>query len=64
MFSTHKLKISFQDLIAKDFNINLLAKMPIDSKMAELCDNGEIEKVENNSLMAVIDLLESMEISE
>ncbi len=50
--------------VAKDFNINLLAKMPIDSKMAELCDNGEIEKVENNSLMAVIDLLESMEISE
>lgn len=48
--------------IANEFNIKLLAQMPIDSKMATLCDNGEIEKTDNHDLDAVIEMLESLEM--
>ncbi len=47
--------------VAKEFNIKLLDRLPIDSEMATLCDKGEIEKVDNHYLDNVIDMLESLE---
>ncbi len=52
------------EAVANEFNLKLLAKMPVDSTMAELCDKGEIEKVDNNSLDAVVDMLESLEVAQ
>ncbi len=52
------------EAVANEFNLKLLAKMPVDSAMAELCDKGEIEKVDNNSLDAVVDMLESLEVAQ
>lgn len=48
--------------IANEFNIKLLAQMPIDPEMSTLCDNGEIEKTDNHDLDAVIEMLESLEL--
>lgn len=50
--------------VAEEFKIKLLAKMPVDPEMAGLCDNGEIENVENDSLANVIDMLESLEVAQ
>ena len=47
--------------VAKEFNLKLLAKMPIDSSLAALADKGEMEKADANYLDPVVDLLESME---
>lgn len=47
--------------IAKEFNLKLLAQMPIDSNIAKYADQGQIEKAEVNYLDDVIDELESME---
>jgi predicted Fe-Mo cluster-binding NifX family protein len=35
------------DAIAKDLGLKVLDKMPIDPTVAELCDEGEIEKIDN-----------------
>jgi Mrp family chromosome partitioning ATPase len=47
--------------VAKEFNIKLLDRLPIDPEMAALCDKGEIEKVDNHYLDNVIEMLESLE---
>lgn len=38
------------DEIASELNINLLGRMPIDPRIAELCDRGEIEKLNHTYL--------------
>lgn len=52
---------SHAEEIAKEFNLKLLAQMPVDPKLAELSDGGEIEKAEVDYLDKVIDMLESLE---
>lgn len=47
--------------VAQEFNLKLLAQMPIDSEIAKLADKGEIEKAEVNYLDNVIDMLECLE---
>ena len=49
------------DEVAKEFNIKLLDRLPIDPEMATLCDKGQIEKVADTHLENVIDVLESLE---
>ena len=47
--------------VAEEFNIKLLAQMPIDSEIAHLADQGQIEKAEVSYLDDVLDMLESLE---
>ena len=47
--------------VAKEFNLKLLDRLPIDPDMATLCDKGEIEKVSDTHLENVLDVLESLE---
>ncbi len=47
--------------VAQEFNLKLLAQMPIDSELAKLADKGEIEKADVNYLDNVVDMLESLE---
>lgn len=47
--------------VAKEFNLKLLDRLPIDPEMATLCDKGEIEKVVDTHLENVLDVLESLE---
>lgn len=49
--------------VAQEFNLPLLAQMPIDTQIAQLADKGEIEKAEVNYLDPVIDVLESLEVT-
>lgn len=49
------------DEIAKDHNINVLAKMPIDPKLASSCDSGSIEILEVNYLNSISQILDEME---
>ncbi|HEY5587192.1 MAG TPA: iron-sulfur cluster carrier protein MrpORP [Ruminiclostridium sp.] len=42
------------DAIAEKLGIQVLGRMPIDPAVAELCDNGEIEKVNNEYLMDAV----------
>ncbi|WHE06499.1 Mrp/NBP35 family ATP-binding protein [Thermoanaerobacterium thermosaccharolyticum] len=46
--------------IAKEMNIPFLGRIPIDKNIAELCDRGEIEKVNENYLEMCIKALESL----
>ena len=48
--------------VAKEFNIKLLDRLPIDPEMATLCDKGQIEKVKETRLENVLDVLESLEV--
>lgn len=48
--------------VAKEFNIKLLDRLPIDPEMAALCDQGQIEKVKETRLENVLDVLESLEV--
>ena len=48
--------------VAKEFNIKLLDRLPIDPEMATLCDQGQIEKVKETRLENVLDVLESLEV--
>lgn len=43
------------EAIAKEYNIDCIAKLPIDPKFASLADNGAIEDFEGNSLDAIVD---------
>ena len=48
-----KIKIfgeSHIDRIGEEFNLPVLAKMPIDPQLAQLCDEGEIEKAQADYL--------------
>jgi len=49
--------------VANEFNLKLLARMPIDSNLAQLADKGEIEKAEVDYLDNVVDVLESLEVT-
>ena len=44
--------------IANKFGYDLLGKIPMDYKLAALCDKGWIEMMENNYLEAAADALE------
>ena len=46
--------------VANKFGYELLAKIPMDSKLAALCDKGWIEMMENNYLDAAADKIEAM----
>jgi len=48
--------------VAKEFNIKLLDRLPINPEMATLCDKGQIEKVKETHLEHVLDVLESLEV--
>lgn len=39
--------------VAKEFNLDVLAKLPIDPKLAKLCDNGEIERFKGDYMEQV-----------
>jgi len=52
---------SHAEEVAKEFNLKLLAQMPIDSNLAQLADKGEIENAEVDYLDNVVDTLESLE---
>lgn len=47
--------------IATAHNLKALAKLPIDPKLAESCDKGEIEMFEDAQIDAVVEMLEKME---
>jgi ATPases involved in chromosome partitioning len=46
------------DSIAEKLDIKVLGKLPIDPVVAELCDNGEIEKINNEYLMGAVQHIE------
>lgn len=46
------------DSIAQDLGLKVLGKMPIDPKIAELCDKGEIEKIDNDYLSTAVATIE------
>ena len=48
------------DAAAADMGIPLLAKLPMDSKVAALCDSGEIERVLCEELDAAADAVEAL----
>jgi predicted Fe-Mo cluster-binding NifX family protein len=47
--------------IAKKHNLKVLAKLPIDSKLAAACDRGMIELFDGNWLNPVAEIIEKME---
>ncbi|MBO7444800.1 MAG: P-loop NTPase [Bacteroidales bacterium] len=47
--------------VGREFDIDLLAEMPMDSNLAALCDKGEVEKAEVNYLDKVVEMLEGLE---
>ena len=47
------------DAIAEKFGYDLLARIPMDPKLAALVDKGWIEMMENNYLEAAADALEA-----
>ena len=49
--------------VAQEFSLPLLAQMPIDTRIAQLADKGEMEKAEVDYLDPVIDVLESLEVT-
>ena len=52
------------DEIADKYSLKVLAKLPIDSKIAAACDKGLIELVEGDWLNPVAEILENTEITE
>ncbi len=48
------------DATAEEFGIPLVAKLPIDPKMAEACDAGRIEAFKTDALDALLDGLEKL----
>lgn len=46
------------DEIAKEFNLKVLAKLPIDPEIAQRCDRGEIETIGLNLLDSLANELE------
>ncbi len=49
------------DSVASEFGYKVLAKLPIDSRLAALCDKGAIELMDANYLDAAADELEKLE---
>ena len=52
------------DRISSRHNLNILARMPIDPKLAAACDNGTIEEFEGNWFDNIAEVLENKIISE
>ena len=50
------------DKIAKDYNLDVLAKMPIDTTLATLSDKGKIEDAKVDYLDKALDMLEGMPV--
>jgi Mrp family chromosome partitioning ATPase len=48
------------DNVAEQFGYKVLAKLPIDPKLAALCDNGLIEEMEADYLDAAADYIENL----
>jgi Mrp family chromosome partitioning ATPase len=46
------------DSLASSFGLDVLAKLPIDTSLAKLCDKGIIELMENDYLEAAADAIE------
>ena len=47
---------SHVDEIAKEYDLKVLAKLPIDPLTATLCDSGKIEIIENDTIAAFKDI--------
>lgn len=45
---------------AKNFNVDVVSELPITPKYAKLCDNGEIENLEDELLVEVVSKLEKL----
>ena len=52
----HHIKIVYE--LAKEHDVKVLAKLPIDPELASLCDKGVIELFEGDWLDALTDILE------
>ena len=48
------------DALAKEYGVDVLAKLPIDSSLAKLCDKGIIELMENDYMDLAADKIEEM----
>lgn len=48
------------DQAAKEMGIKVLARLPVDSEIARLCDSGEIERVVCEDLEPAVDALEAL----
>ncbi|MGN9164785.1 P-loop NTPase [Tissierellaceae bacterium HCP3S3_D8] len=48
------------DSIAKEHNLKILAKLPIDPKIAEACDTGKIESIDSHYFDDIGEILENM----
>ena len=48
------------DEVAEKHNLRVLAKLPIDPKISEACDKGEIELYDGNWVDPVAKILEEM----
>ena len=46
--------------IAKNFNVDVVSELPITPKYAKLCDNGEIENLDDELLTEVVEKLENL----
>jgi Mrp family chromosome partitioning ATPase/predicted Fe-Mo cluster-binding NifX family protein len=49
--------------VAKEYGLNVLAKMPLDPKIAALCDKGKVEDVQTNHLDNAVLMLEDLPIN-
>ena len=45
--------------IAEKYNLEVLGKLPIDPKLANLCDNGDIENLDNEYLINLTNKIEN-----
>lgn len=45
---------------AKNFNVDVVSELPITPKYAKLCDNGEIENLEDELLVEIVSKLEKL----
>lgn len=51
---------SHLEAVAVDLNLEVLARLPLDPKLAEACDRGEIESYETAALEKVVAILKEM----
>ena len=47
------------DVVAAEFGLPVLARLPIDPKIAESYDNGRMETVNTDAIAAVLDAVEN-----
>jgi hypothetical protein len=52
---------SHLDAVAKEFELPILARLPIDPKVAESYDNGLMETVDTTAVNGVIEAIEKAE---